>query len=184
MLPRSEVSKSHLYCVCTSAVASTLHSMFSSQVVSSLSCFLIINFLSSSHHLLICFSVKLGHFLFYAKIFNGVSMLITSQSYLLTGFFLVPYHFICTHAMKKIFFKGPNSNISTFILLFSFHWGEERASLSLRASLGPQVYFTFSLQFDTYILSRIIHTYRNNSIQYWSNCNGMDPVIKHGSTCW
>lgn len=89
--------------------------MFSSQVVSSLSCFLIINFLSSSHHLLICFSVKLGHFLFYAKIFNGASMLITSQSYLLTGFFLVPYHFICTHAMKKSFLKA---QIVTFQLSF------------------------------------------------------------------
>lgn len=183
MLPRSEVSKSHLHCVCTSAVASTLHSMFSSQVVSSLSCFLIINCLSSSHHLLICFSVKLGHFLFYAKIFNGTSMLITSQSYLLVFFFrTLSFHLHTCN--EKIFFKGPNSNISTFILLFSFHWGEERAFLSLGASLGPQVYFTFSLQFDTNVLSHRIHTYRNNSVQYWSNCNWMDPVIKHGSTCW
>lgn len=33
--------------------------------------------------------------------------------------------------------------------------------LNLRASLGPKVYFIFSLQFDAYVLSHRIHTYKN-----------------------
>lgn len=155
---RNKVSKSHLHCVYTSAVTSTLHSIFSSQVVSSVSWFLISNCWSSSHHLLSSHSVKIGHFL----------LIPLSQSYLLTvcwDFIWVPHHFICTHTTKN-YFKGPNSNISTFIVLFYFHWGKEHAFLSLGASLGPTVSFMFSLQFDAYVLSHRIHTYRNNSIQY------------------
>lgn len=64
----------------------------------------------------------------------------------------------------KIIFRGPNSNISTSIFLFPFHQGEECAFLNPSASLGPRVYFMFSLQFDVYILSGEIHTYRNNSV--------------------
>lgn len=176
MLPRNKVSKSHLHCVCTSAVTSTLHSMFSSQVVSSVSCFLTINCWSSSHQLRGSHSVKIGHSL----------VIPLSQSYLLTicwGFFEYPI-ISFAHIQWRNFFKGPNSNISTFILLFYFHWGKEHAFLSLGAPLGPRVSFIFSLQFDAYVLSHRIHTYRNNSVQYWSNCNWTDRVIKHGSTCW
>lgn len=119
-------SKPHLHRVCTSAVTSILHTLFSSQVLSSASWFLLTNCLISSHHLLSFCSVKLGHFLVYAKISNGINMLITSQSYLLIGFFVSTSSFNFGHIKASIFFKGPNNNISTFILWFYFHQGEER----------------------------------------------------------
>lgn len=82
MLLRKKVSKSLLCMHLSSHFYITEHVFFPGSIFCLL---LLINCLSSSHYLLSFCSVKLGHFLVYVKIFNGISMLITSQSFLLIG---------------------------------------------------------------------------------------------------